>query len=436
MVFVAVFGVLALGLLQASHANLRSASLQSDACRARAAAESGLAFARRTLPCLELPSASASAGETLQAIADGLNASLGDTIFSGASATVGSDGVQLPAVVLNFPEGTARFDLAIVPGAADTFEIRSLGMFGDARQTVASAFRAEDDARLLSTYGVASRSRIVLRGSARIDGANDPMEGSILSTSQVYMDPIDIFGHVYVSGDVAITNPDGDVSLHGNANVGGDILIGVPEPPFPEIDVSVFEPYAVNVLDPEVHVYSTDIYLENIRIPANTNPTFTANTLLCGVVYIESPNQVTFTGNMVLIGVIVAETPQGDLNLEDHQVRFTGNTATAGTSSLPNMPQFSGLQDLDGSFILAPGYHVEFTGSFSTLNGAIAASKTSFGGDATGTVRGSILNYDDTQVDISGSSHLTIDHSAIDATPAGMVFPRRLVYVAGSYSEG
>ena len=437
MIFVAVFGALALGFLQASDSSLKSAALQAEARRARAAAESGMAFARGALPCLQLPSAGTTTGETLEAIADALNANLAGTVFSGASATVSGDTVQLPAVILNFAEGPARFDLEVVAGLGDTFAVRSTGTVGDARQTIASAFRAEDDTRLLTSYGVASRSRIVMKGSARIDGANDPSEGSVLSTSQVFMDPIDIFGHVYVSGDVAITNPDGDVSLRGNANVGGDILIGVPEPPFPEIDISVFEPYAVNVLDPEIHTYSSDVYLENVRIPANTNPTFTANTLIRGVVYVESPNQVTFTGHVAVIGVIVAETPEGELDLADNQIRFTGNTATLGTGSLPEgAPQFSGLQDLDGSFILAPGYNVEFTGSFSTLNGSVAASKLTFGGDASGTVKGSILNYHDTQVEISGNSHLLIDHSDLDQSPAGMVFPRRLVYVAGTYSEG
>lgn len=433
MIFVAVFGALALGYLASVNASLQSAKIQAESTRALAAAESGLAFARAELPMLRLLTTPVNTPQSLQKIADELNTRLGATLFGGARATVNGDSVLLPTIILDFPEGPASFQVMLKATGGDTLTVRSVGARGEARKCVTAQFSAAEDNRLLTQFGVASRSRIVMKGNAIIDGANDPLEGSVLSTNQVSLEPIDITGHVNISGNAAISNPGGNVSLRGNSEIGGDIMIGVQEPPFPEIDVSLFEPYAVNRLDPNVHTYSSDVYLENIRIPANTNPTFTANTMICGTVYIESPNQVTFSGNLVLIGTIVAAPAVG--GLEDNYIKFTGNSTTLPVSTLPASARFAGLRALDGSLLLAPGYHVEFSGSFATLHGSIVASKMGFTGDATGTIRGSILNYEDTDFEVSGSSHLTIDHSNLDDAPGGMRFPRRLVYVGGTYGE-
>ncbi len=433
MIFVAVFGALAIGYLASVNAGLQNSKLQAESAAALAAAESGLSFARAELPTLQLLTTAINEPAALQRVADQLNERLGATLFAGARATVSGDTVILPAVRLNFPEGPASFEITLRATAADSVLVTATGCRGEARKSITAEFSAMEDKRVLTEYGVASRSRILMKGNAIIDGANDPLEGSVLSTNQVSMEPIDIFGHVYVSGNAAISNPSGNVSLRGNSNVGGDIMIGVQEPPFPTIDTGLFEPYAVNRLDPTVRTYSSDVYLENIRIPANTNPTFTANVIICGVVYVESPNRVTFAGNTLLIGTIAAAPPVG--GLEDNYIRFTGSSSTLSVSTLPDLPKFRGVKSHDGSLLLAPGYFVEYTGNFNTINGSIVASKLAFSGDATGTVKGSIINYEDTDFQIDGSSHLTIDHSHLDDTPGGMTFPRRLLYVGGTYEE-
>ena len=131
----------------------------------------------------------------------------------------------------------------------------------------------------------------------------------------------------------------------------------------------------------------------------------------------------------------MTEGPGGTLDLNNNYLRFTGNTSTNGVSALPDTDQFRALKELDGSFLLAPGFEVNFTGNFSTINGTIAASKFKFTGNASGTVHGSVLNLDDTDFVMSGNSSLIIDHDGANMNPAGLEFPRTVTYVPGSYSE-
>ena len=52
----------------------------------------------------------------------------------------------------------------------------------------------------------------------------------------------------------------------------------------------------------------------NIRIKAGANPKFNANTVIRGVVYVETPNQITFNGGATIQGVIVVQNnPTGDI---------------------------------------------------------------------------------------------------------------------------
>jgi hypothetical protein len=433
LVFVAVFGALSVGYLAASNASLVSSRLYLISRRAHFASEMGLELARRILPEANV-SGTKTYAETLNAIATALNADYLATLFGGSAATVQGTYLSVPAIGVSLPEGRAQTRLRFYATSNDEYYVWSEGTFGECRQTLRLRFRAERDISLLTTFGVASKSRIKMLGNARIVGLNDPLEGSVLSTTMVTMDPIDVTGHVLISGDAAITNPDGNVSYKGNSNIEGDIRIGVREPPFPEVDTSIFEPYATNIVDSSTDT-SSMTYLENIRIVAGTNPTFNAQCTIRGVVYIESPNNVRFTGGADIIGVIVAEEPSGPQDFANHTVLFNGNCSAQCTSALPDMPQFAGLRDLNGSFLLAPGYAVDFRGNFGTIGGSIYASKMDFGGTATTTVRGSVLNCDDTDFTVGGTAGITIDHDGLTDAPAGMIFPRTITYIEGSYLE-
>ncbi len=433
VVFVAIFGALASGYLVAANRNLVDSRLYRDSSRALTAAQSGLTFARDALPQLELSTGEA-IGPTLTALADALDARYRDTLFEGSTVTRFEASVALPSVSVGAPEGESRFHLVVMSKGGSDYRVQSTGVFGECRRTVSMDFVAEEDLRLLSTYGVASRGPIHMEGNAQVLGANLPREGSVLSTSMLTMDPVEVTGKVHITGDAAVTNPDGSVQCSGNSKIDGDILIGVEEPPFPQVDTSVFEPYATNIVDSGTET-SSGCYLENIRILAGTNPTFDGHCTINGVVYVESPNTVNFQGGLELTGVVVVEPPQTSLDLENHQIRFGGGVTAASPSELPAEPQYDGLRDLAGSFLLAPSYDVIFDGSFATINGSVVAGRTEITGNATGTILGSVVNYHDTSFTMWGDSQLNIDHSQLDDAPAGMQFPRHLVCVRGTYVE-
>jgi len=84
---------------------------------------------------------------------------------------------------------------------------------------------------------------------------------------------------------------------------------------------------------------------------------------------------------------------------------------------------------------MAPGFSASFGGSFDTLNGAIAANGITFFGNAGGTIGGSVLNYSDTPMTLSGNSDLYFNRSDITEVPAGFEPEIVLHYDSSSYSE-
>lgn len=433
MIFTAVFATVIVSYLAGANASLQAAKMEAESRKAQVAAESGVAFVRQVLPEIDVSEAT-TMQETLVTLAAGLNARFQDTLFAGDTATVDGNDVLLPPVILNFPEGPSQFQVRIVGIDNNRYRVRSVGGFGQCDKAVNVDFVAAGDDTFIARFGVASRSKISMTGNTRIVGANHPEEGSVLSTTMTSTQAITMMGNINISGDVSVVNPEGTVKMTGNASIGGEIQIGVDNPQFPTINTDPYYPLATNIVNSSTKT-SGNCSFENIRIVAGTNPTFSGNTTIRGVVYIESPNKVTFTGNLDIIGVIVTEGPGGTLDLNNNYLRFTGNTSTNGVSALPDTDQFRALKELDGSFLLAPGFEVNFTGNFSTINGTIAASKFKFTGNASGTVHGSVLNLDDTDFVMSGNSSLIIDHDGANMNPAGLEFPRTVTYVPGSYSE-
>jgi hypothetical protein len=217
----------------------------------------------------------------------------------------------------------------------------------------------------------------------------------------------------------------------GNVTIQGAERIGVAEPEWPGVDPSVFRPYATNVYSGSG---AGDLTLSNIRIPPNTNPTFSGNVTIRGVVYVESPNKVKFSGNANVVGVIVCEEPAVN-DLKKNYIHFTGNMSTSGVENLPAEPTYDGLRELTGTFLLAPGFSTKFTGNFNTINGCMVASEFEFSGNAGGRIKGGVLNLRDSTFRMTGDSPILVDRDNALPNPAGLTTSWRLVCVSGSYSE-
>src|SRR5205085_2783636 len=145
-------------------------------------------------------------------------------------------------------------------------------------------------------------------------GLTDPTKGSILSATRTDPTPV-VIGGKQVSGDVSVVNPTGNV-VYGGASIGGTndpaqianhIHRGVPEPVFPSIDATTYAAFATNK-------YAGGSTLSNCYIPPNTNPTFSGNATIEGVLYVMAPNVLNFKGNCTIKGCIVVQNnAPGDL---------------------------------------------------------------------------------------------------------------------------
>jgi len=176
------------------------------------------------------------------------------------------------------------------------------------------------------------------------------------------------------------------------------------------------------------------VVLENIRIPGGLNPHFSGQVTLLGVVFIDTPNVVQFSGGVDVTGIIVGNGDWTD-DSGSNRIIITGTVDSHSVSTLPAEPQYAELREETGTFLMAPGFSLTFRGDFSTLSGAIVGNGVEFSGNAGGIIQGSVINYADTTMTLTGNNELRFNRSGLDAMPAGFVPQLYLVYSAGSYSE-
>jgi hypothetical protein len=434
LVLLAVFASLALVWVTAAGLSLRASSNYGDAAQARLAAEGGAAFILHELSALRLPGST-----TASTFPANLCAKLG-TAMNGtanlASQTVAVNGalVTVPQIVL--PYGQFASDLSW----ADPNRVRLTvtGRCGDACQRVRIFLDLVPRLPTAFDYGLASQGQITISGSAQIVGVNDPSEASVLSAT-ASTTAITLSGSATVSGDIHTTGNPSTIVISGSPSVGGStdpnviaqhVHFDVAQPTFPEVDIAPIAALATNTLSsstPSASSYS------NIRIAANTNPTFGGSVVLNGVVYVEAPNVVTFAGHTTINGLIV--TQDANLPISSCRLSFSGSAEAYGVEALPDTPEFAAVKQQTGTFILAPGFAVTFSGNFGAVNGSIAADQLTFSGTAEGVVRGSVLGLSDLPTTVSGHVEICVDHAAADPHPAGFVLSYALVPIASTYTE-
>ncbi len=268
-------------------------------------------------------------------------------------------------------------------------------------------------------FGVATKGPLHMAGNIELEGVNISIESDVYIVSENSNLALEIIGNSSITGDVFITNPDATVDLQGDLfSIGGEtgeaaldhVHTGVDPIAFPVPNPSYFEPYVVGDIN------LADTTFTNVRIPPNTNPIFGGGVTMYGVIFVETPNVVTFSGNVNITGIIVGD---GDLtdDSETNRIDFMDTVNSASVSSLP--AEFGDLREETGTFLMAPGFSLSFGGNFGTINGVIAANGIEFHGNAGGTIEGSVLNYSDTPMELSGNSDLYFNRFADIEMPAG-----------------
>lgn len=448
ILILAMFASLSLAYAAMTNANHAQAANQARAQAALFQAESGMSFLLRKTRGLKLP-----ASTTDATLLTNMGTELG-TALAGIAAVSGDATQILVSPIATDNQGS-------------TFGARYFRSGANVRMTVTGSARGAS--RNVSVdyvytsirsdafnYGVASRSRIELSGQAAILGKSTMQEASVLSTKRtddggpaVKLEPVlSMDGKPIIHGDVFLTDPTAVVEVDKNCEIAGvsgsnpaiynHIHWDAGDVEFPQPDPTVFEPFATHTLTAaEIQSInnSTVKTWKNIRIPANSNPTFASDTTLQGVIYIEQPNKISFAGKVNVTGVIVTQDAGQD-NYDANNIKFSGQVNASGLASLPDTPEWATLRQMDGTFLLAPGFSADFSGQFGTVSGTMAAECFRFSGQAEGNIKGSVLNYSqDVDFVMSGQGKIVIDRSNMPEQPAGFRSQGVLTLISGSYQE-
>ena len=441
MIFIVMFSALAISMATMSGSNLQIAENQHQADGARACAESGLEIMRFWLNRVSIPD-TAQTSQRLSQIAQALQNELTANGIANVTAGNVNSAVTIATVTLSSAKGQS-FSAAITSIDAQTLQLDVTGRCGQATRTIRANFRLAQRGHTVFDFGVATKGPLSLSGNVQLDDINLSVGASVYIESQNANLALSISGNSQIAEDVFIVNPIANVDLQGGkAGIGGQtgqaaidnhVAFGAPPVDFPAPDTQHFEQYTSNIIDSNTDTSESTTY-ENVRILAGTNPNFSGNITLRGVLFIESPNVVTFTGNTTITGMIVAD---GDVEDDSgtSQLNFHGNVVSQPVTSLPDETQFQQIRNETGTFVIAPGFRLSFTGNFTTLNGAIAGNGIEFSGNAGGTISGSIINYSDQVMTVSGNSDLYFNRSGVTQSPAGFVPQLILEYTPSSYSE-
>jgi hypothetical protein len=285
-------------------------------------------------------------------------------------------------------------------------------------------------------YGVAAHGPVTINGNASITGQT-AVQGSVLSATATGT-PLTMSGNALITGDFSDTNAGGTMSLSGNTTIAGlkqndpnfpdHVHKGIPVPPFPTVDTSMYATFATNTFSSSS---GTNVTITNATIPPNTNPNFSGNTTIVGVLYVQTPNKVTFSGNVTITGAIVVENnPVGTTN----SMTFSGNVAATTIDHLDPSTFSAAERALTGSFLLAPSFAVTMSGNFGTVGGSLLADSFNFSGNAGGTVNGSIIALKDVPFSESGNAPFQINEWG-SGIPTGLVFPAGFGATQGSFIE-
>jgi hypothetical protein len=466
MLYLVLFSSLAVGFVAATQTAVQVAYNDDAAQRSILAAESGVEFVTYYLSQLNVDKKTPR-DQMMDLVFTQLGRMLnGSPNLSGGTIGMVNGVIQIPDdpkqfVRVNDDTGYGRFRAAIelkptpplppgsppnTPLPAPELHVRVSGFHKDFvsnARGVQMDYVIDQKRGKRFQFGVASKGPIVMRSNAHIRGLTDQTMGSMLTTT-TSNPAISMAGSASVSGGLVITDPGGRFSYSSNAKVGGfpasspegqaAVTIGVDDPPtFPNVDTDIFEPHATNVISTPGQTYSGTI--ANVRIKANTNPTFDGQSTVQGVVYVETPNKITFLSGMKFHAVIaVQNNPTGDLTT--NTITFRSNSDIVGVQALPAGPQWDAIRELAGCAVLAPNFSVTINSNFGSVGGMIVGGQITMDSNASGTVTGGFLTLtDNAPLTFASNSNIIVKTPATDAAPPGLYYDSAYYPTPSTYDE-
>jgi len=432
MIFILVFSALAVSMATLCDTNVQIAENQRKGDCARACAESGIDIIRFWLSRFSVPGATEQS-IVFSELATSLQNDLTANSITNITPSFNGTTLTIPSVTL---DSDKSFSAEIIQLDADTLQMDVTGVYKTNTRTIRANYNFGVRLHTVFDYGVATKGPLHLAGNIELEGANVTVESDVYIVSENSTLALEIVGNSSIAGEVHIANPLATADLQGGqASVGGHtapeayehIISGIGDVEFPVPNPEYFEHYVVE----DINLAETTF--TNARIPPNTNPIFGGGVTFNGVLFIETPNLVTFSGHVNINGIIVGN---GDVTDDSgtNRIDFLGTVNSNPVNTLP--AEFGELREETGTFLMAPGFSLSFNGDFETINGAIAANGITFAGNAGGTIEGSVLNYADVTMDLSGNNSLVFNRYANTEIPAGFEPEIVLKYDHTSYSEG
>ncbi|MHC4759685.1 MAG: hypothetical protein ACYTE8_13645, partial [Planctomycetota bacterium] len=213
--------------------------------------------------------------------------------------------IVIPAVMMD-SGNNLTFDAVVDKISNDVLQLEITGHYGAINRKIRVQYGFYQRGNPIFDYGIASKGPLALEGKVDLSGANVAVESSVYIEAIGEPTALTLEGACSIAGDVSIVDPDAAVVVGDTSSIGGEtgqaaidnhVFRDAPPAEFPVPNPQYFEQY---IEDGNDHIITSDvasnISIQNVRIPAGTNPTFSGNVTIRGVIYIEQPNTVTFTG--------------------------------------------------------------------------------------------------------------------------------------------
>ena len=444
MIFVCIFGTLLACFSNMASMNAQISHNERVINCALGDAQSGLDVVRFLFTDLTISSAVAP-GERLSAVDVCLreNLAAADMSYIIDDEKYNFDGsiITIQDVTLD-SQSSQAFSVEIQQINDDTLQVDVIGCRGQITRTIRTNFDFVSTTSPVFDFGLATRGPLIMNGNVKLRGLNFDAEANVYIESTDNDLALMMGGNSQITGEVSIGNPGAYVDLAGNSTISGEsgqeaidnhVYVGVRAPEFPLPDVTSFGQYVQTIIDGDTTT-NGNLAFQNVRIIAGTNPSFSGNIQFDGIILIESPNIVSFSGNITITGLIIADG-DAEFPYSTDSLSFTGNLHAYDCSYLPEGEVFDGLRALTGSFLLAPGFSVNFGGNFSTIGGVITGNGIAFSGNAGGTINGTVLNYSQDVMTLSGNSTIYFNLPQSEESPAGFTGQKELRFDSASYTE-
>ena len=443
IIFILVFSALAVAIAAISGTNVQIASNHHKINSALSSAYSGLEFLRCYFSAITIPG-TVSPTDRLQAVTTSFQTELAHAGASNIAVNYNSTNqtLTIPPITLD-SQHNRTFSAFITQVAPDTLQADITGICGNTSRQIRVNFNFVQTGSDVFDFGVATKGALIMDGQAEFEAVNMAIEASVyIEADEVVNDALTMTGLSSIAGDVFIADPYSTYTIGDNASINGafgeaageNIFVDSGYVDFPTPNPGYFRPFATGVEISTGSDWSTSSVLNNAVIKAGTNPTFSGDVTINGVLFIETPNIVKFSGKSIINGLII-----GDGSIDDESggssISFSGQVQGNNVSTLEGA-EFEAIKNETGTFIMAPGFNVNFAGQTNYDSGVIVASGLTFSGQAGGTINGTIINYSQQQpMVLSGQNTLLFNRSGTTTNPAGFVANQGIEFVPSSYSE-